>query len=165
MLVGGAAALLVLSAGIELVSVRRQLAAVRAERAALRERVARAMASRDSATVLETRLAVIASEIAGTPRWTAVIAGLSRDLPADASLTSFAASGDSIALAGQAAHAADVFEALRRHPGITGIRADAPIRREMAPDRAPVERFSVTVRMNRDGLLSTSVADDGGTAP
>ena len=146
-----AAALVVLSAVMELASPGHQLALVRAERAALRPNVARALASRDSATLLETQLSLVSAEVEKAPRWTGVIANLTRAVPQNAWLTSFVAAGDSVALVGQAADAADVFEALRRTPGVVGIRADGPIRREMSSgsDRMPVERFSVTVKLSR----------------
>jgi Tfp pilus assembly protein PilN len=105
------------------------------------------MAARDSATTLESQLGAVASEVRDAPRWTAVVANLTRRLPDGAWLQSLAASGDSVALVGEAAHAAEVFEALRRDAAFTGVRADAPIRREMAADRAPVERYGLTVRL------------------
>jgi hypothetical protein len=159
----GAAAMLLMAAGIELFGVRHQLATVRAERTALHPRVMQAMASRDSAAALETQLGAVAVEVSGAPRWTGVIANLTRMLPLDAWLTSITASGDSVSLVGEAARAADVFDALRRDSSIAGIRADAPIRREVTADRTPIERFSVTVRLTRAALTTMPVAEHDGS--
>lgn len=146
-LVLSAAAMLVVAAGVELWGVSRQLTAVRLERARLRGRVTRAMASRDSATMLEAQFGVVATLVRDAPQWTAVIVRLTRRLPDDAWLQSLSASGDSVSLVGEAEHAADVFEALRRDPMIAGLRADAPIRREITTDRAPVEHYGLTVSL------------------
>ena len=149
-----AAAMLVVAAGIELWGVQRQLAMVRAERALLRARVTRAMASRDSATSVESQLGVVATEVREAPRWTVVIANLTERLPGDAWLQSLAASGDSVTLVGESAHASEVFEVLRRDPAIAGVRADAPIRREMPADGAPVERLGLTIRLTPAALTT-----------
>jgi hypothetical protein len=146
------AAVLLLAAGVELWGTRRQLAIVRAERAALRDRVSRAMASRDSATALEAQLGAVVSEVSEAPRWTSVIARLADRLPDGAWLQSLSASGDSVSLVGASAQAGDVFEALRRDPAIAGVRADAPIRRETSGDRAPVEHYGVTIRLTRAAM-------------
>lgn len=142
-----AAAVFVLAAGLELWGAKRQLAQVRAERETLRARVTGAMASRDSAVALEAQLGAVATEVREAPRWTAVIAALTARLPNDAWLQSLTASGDSVSLVGESVHAAEVFETLRRDPAIAGVRADAPIRRESSADRAPVERYGLTVRL------------------
>lgn len=149
-----AATLLLAAAGVELWGVQRELALVRAERAELRGRVTRAMSSRDSATALEAQLGAVAGEVRDAPRWTAVVANLTQRLPDDAWLQSLAASGDSVALVGESTRAADVFEVLRRDPAIAGVRADAPIRREMTTDRAPVERFGLTLRLARSAFVA-----------
>jgi hypothetical protein len=161
----GAAAMLVLAAGLELWGVHRQLAATRRQRAAIGGAVSRAFASRDSTTALESQLGMLAAETRGAPRWTGVIADLAQRLPDDAQLVSLTASGDSVAIVGEAGHAADVFEALRRDPRVAGVRADAPIRREFTADRTPIERFSVTARLTAAGLTTVPAADTTGGVP
>lgn len=153
-----AAALVLLAAGVELWGVHRQLAAVERERAEIHARVERAIASRDSATTLEAQYAAVSSDAQTAPRWTAVLVDLTRALPGDAHLTSLMAAGDSVTLAGEATNAAAVFDALRRDLRIAGVRADAPIRREFAPDRTQVERFSVVVRLAAAGLTAMPAA-------
>lgn len=149
-----AAALALAAAGVELWGAHRQLSAVERERAAIHAQVERAIATRDSALMLEAQYAAVSSDASAAPRWTAVLAGLTRALPGDAHLTSLTAAGDSVMLAGEAERAADVFDALRRDPRIAGVRADAPIRREFAPDRSQVERFSVVVHLSPAGLTA-----------
>jgi hypothetical protein len=161
----GAAAMLVVAAGLELWGVHRRVRATQQERAGISAVVSRAFAKRDSATALESQLAMLAAETRAAPRWTGVIADLAQRLPGDAHLLSLSASGDSVAIVGEAAHAADVFEALRRDPRVAGVRADAPIRREFAADRTPVERFSVTARLTPAGLTTMPVADSSGAVP
>ena len=156
----GAAGLLLFSAGVELWGLHRQLAAVRRERAKLSAAVARAIVSRDSATALEAQLDALSAETRTAPRWTGVIADLTQQLPDDAHLLSLTAMGDSVAIVGEAAHAADVFEALRRDARVAGVRADAPIRREFTADRTPVERFSVTARLTPAALTTIPAMDE-----
>jgi hypothetical protein len=149
-----ATALALMAAGVELWGGHRQLAGLKQERATIHNHVERAIAARDSVTVLEAQFSVVATTAHAAPRWTAVLVDLTRALPDDAHLVSFAAAGDSIMLVGEAAHAADVFDALRRDVRIAGVRADAPIRREFGAGRSQVERFSVIARLTPAGLTA-----------
>jgi Tfp pilus assembly protein PilN len=157
-LIHAAAAMLLLAAGLELWGTYRQLAQVRAERAALRERVSRAMASRDSAATLEAQLGALSSEVRTAPRWSIAIARLADRLPGDAWLESLSAAGDSLSLVGASAQAGDVFEALRRDPAISSVHADAPIRRDMSSDRGTVEHYGVTIRLTPAALTTVPEA-------
>lgn len=149
-----AAAMLVVAAGVNFWGVHRQLMMVEAERARIRRDVARAMASRDRVVAVEAQLAVVAAQVQGAPRWTAVIANLTQFVPDHASLQSLTAAGDSVALVGESPRAADVLEQLRRDPAVTGLRADAPIRREVSADHPPIEHFAFTVRLAQSSLVS-----------
>lgn len=151
LLAGASAAVLVLGAGIILWGEHRELAAVRAHRAAIRAQVQGALAGRDTLIGLTEHVSTIAGLQRSTHEWSSVIALVAAALPLDASLTAFHGEADSIALEGQAAEAAGVFAAMRAAPGIAAVRASAPVRQEGGgPDGQPViERFVVTANLGR----------------
>lgn len=150
-LAGASAAVLILGAGIILWGEHRELAAVRAHRAAIRAQVLRALAGRDTLIGLSEHVSTIAGLQRSTHEWSGVIALVAAALPLDASLTAFHGEADSIALEGQAAEAAGVFAAMRAAPGIAAVRASAPVRQEGGgPDGQPViERFVVAANLGR----------------
>lgn len=150
--VAAAAALALASAGIELWGLRRELAALTAERARIAPAVATAMADREALGTLAERVQSLRSLAASAPRWSEVLADLAEALPDDASLLSFRGRGDSLGIEGVALHAAEVFTLLQSAPGIVGVRADAPIRQETAAGRPTVERFAVLAQLASETL-------------
>ena len=147
---GVAAALVVLAAGLELWGAQRELDAVLDSRAAMRSEVNQAMALRDGLMNLNERLAILASLEATAPRWSGVMATVAEHLPGDAHILAFRARGDSLVLEGIADRAAGVFEAMQIAPGVVGVRAEAPIRRELRDGERPIERFTLAAQLSRE---------------
>ena len=142
-----AAALLLLSAGLELWGTHRELDAVRHQRSAIRGTVAQAMELRETMEGIEARLTALAAAETGASRWSGIIAEVAEHLPSDAHLIGMRGTGDSLLLEGVAARAAGVFESLQLAPGVAGVRAAAPIRQEGQDSGAAVERFSLGARL------------------
>ncbi|MDZ4865172.1 MAG: PilN domain-containing protein [Gemmatimonadota bacterium] len=146
-LLAGAAALLLGAVGLVRWDLRQELAAVSTARAAVREEVAAALASRDSLELMRGTLTVLAQAETTAPRWTTLLGALASHLPDDGSLTSLEAVGDSVALEGQADEAGDVFVALRQASMVAWLQASSPIRQEADGDAPPIEHFTVTLRL------------------
>lgn len=142
-----AAGLLIAAAGFQRVGLHRELAAVRVARQAQHARVERALALRDSAAMLSSRLEALAKLERESPRWSAVIAQIASHLPDDAHLAGFRASGDSLFLDGQARDAAGVFTAMHDAPGLGVVSAAAPIRQEVVPGQPTVEHWTMLARV------------------
>lgn len=136
-------ALLMASAGLRLWSIRRQLDAVRVRRQTLHTRVETALALRDTVEALGSRLTDIGALEKSAPRWSAVISHIAEGLPITAYLSALRAQGDSLLLEGQGTSAAEVFADMRDTPGISAVRARTPIRQEIVPGQAPVERWTL----------------------
>jgi Fimbrial assembly protein (PilN) len=141
-----AAALLIVSSGLLLWGVKRELRATVAERAAIRSDVSQALGLRADISSLDSRSALIATLSSSTPRWSAVLSSIAQALPDDAHLTSIQAHADTVVLEGAAGRAAGVFEALQRDPDITAVHSNAPVRQQLQ-DGTPVERFTVAARL------------------
>jgi hypothetical protein len=139
--------MLLLSAGLELWGVKRELAAVEEERRAIRGVVAEAIELRQTVEGIQDRLDGLAVAEATSSRWSGVIADVADHLPADAHLISLRGAADTLVLEGVATRAAGAFEGLRGAPGVTGVRAEAPIRQESQDGGATVERFSLGARL------------------
>lgn len=150
-----AAALLLLAAGVNLWGERRELSAIRAQRAAHAESVRNALALQDTLLAAADRVIGVASADASAERWSAVIAQVAGALPPDAHLTAFRAELDSVSLEGQATNAAGVFAAMRMAPGFVAVRATAPVRQE-GTGEAVVERFLLGARVDLRAALGAS---------
>jgi hypothetical protein len=142
-----AAALVLVAGGARLWGMHRELDTVRGRRAELRARVTRALDARDTLQRLTLALETLAHLEASSPRWATVVAHVAHALPVDAHLTALRGSGDTLALEGRAARAADAFRAIGDAPGILSVRASAPIRQEVVPGQDPVERFALAARL------------------
>lgn len=146
----GAAASLALAAGVAFWGTQRELVAIRAQRTAIRQPVAQAMAVRLAMDSLEAQVRTLDDLAKGAPRWSVMIANIAESLPLDAHLAAFRGRPDTLQLEGMATRATGVFEALQHVPGIVGVRADAPIRQEQI-DAEQVERFSLTGQLVAEG--------------
>jgi Tfp pilus assembly protein PilN len=145
----GAAACLVLAAGVELVGQARELRALQGTRRTLTADLAVALQSRQAVERLVAQESVTRA-ISHAPKWTAILTSLAEALPFDASLTSVVAHHDSVHVEGIAANATEVLAAFRAVSGVRGVGADAPIRQE-DDEGARVERFSVTLLLGTAG--------------
>lgn len=161
-LAASAVALLAGAAGLEYHGLGRELEVVAGRRAEIRAGVEEALRAREVLTALDDRLAALRAIEATGPRWSDVVPILAEHLPRGAHLVALRAVGDSVVLEGAASNAAAVFEALRAAPGIDGVRADAPIRREVGEGGAPVEWFAVALRLApASGAAATDGVADG----
>jgi hypothetical protein len=142
-----AAALIVLAGVVGLWGVSRERSYIAGQRARLRTPVARALQTRDSLARLTERLATLHSAGATAPRWSALIASLSAELPDDAFLLSLRAGADTVRLEGSATRAAAVFDALVRVPGIRAVRPEEAIRQDVTARGATTERFVLSARL------------------
>jgi Tfp pilus assembly protein PilN len=132
---------------VELWGARRELGALRAQREALRPAVADAMAIRDSLGTVRGALETLASLEATAPHWSGFLTDVADYLPSGAHLLALRAAGDSAVLQGVAREAAGAFEAIRQIPDVSGVRAEAPIRQEIAADGTPREYFALGTKV------------------
>ncbi|HET6762735.1 MAG TPA: PilN domain-containing protein [Longimicrobiaceae bacterium] len=142
-LVAASALLLAAAGGVEMRTAHTALAAATMERARLRPQVSEAANARSTLEALRLRFAALSALESG-PRWPVVVASVAQHLPPDAHLTAFRAEGDSLVLEGEARRASAVFDAVRATPGVVGVHASAPVRREFSENGAAVERFALT---------------------
>ena len=140
---GVAAAALLLATLVHYAGVQRELASLQAARAAIRRQVDASLAERSSVDASYRQVAGLATAARNAQRWSLVLATLADYLPLDASLTAFRARGDSIFIDGVAERAAPVFDEIGRMPGVTGVRATAPVRRDAIEGETPLEHFSL----------------------
>jgi general secretion pathway protein K len=138
-----AVSIVCLAAALELWGVNRELRVVRAERERLRPRLATTLVGRTTVAQAYQHLSTLASFERGSPQLTAVITAITAQLPGDAYLTGLRARGDSLVIEGLADRAARVFDAIERTPGLTSVRAAAPVRREIVDDGVAKERFTI----------------------
>ena len=145
MIVAGAG-LFIGAAALELFGVQRELAAVIAQRAAMRDELVAVLARRDTVALLGERVAALRSAEAAAPRWSDAVALVAAYLPRGAHLLSLRAEGDSLLLDGVAHRAAPVLEAMTKAPAALTVRAQGSIRQELREDVGQVERFTLLVR-------------------
>lgn len=142
----GVAAALLLACALEVIGLRRDLAAIEARRAAIHPQVEQLLTARAAAQDLEARLRVLDSLDATRPRWVTSFDRLAAGLPHDAYLSGIRGAPDSLVIEGIAPQASLVFEALRSTPGIVSVRAEAPYRPETRPDGVAIEHFAFGTR-------------------
>ncbi|HEX6631059.1 MAG TPA: hypothetical protein VF048_08205 [Gemmatimonadaceae bacterium] len=138
--------LVLLAALLELWGLRRELAAVEAQRAALHTRVSGAAARRADAERAMAQLAELAALERDATHWPAVLAMLGERLPDDAYLVQLHGQGDSVVVEGLAGTAAGVFDALGGAPGVAGVRTAAPVRPDLE-EAGGLERFTLALRL------------------
>lgn len=142
-----AAALAVVAGGLELWGAHRELAAVSEQREILAPVVAQAMEIRATLTTAEDRISAARALDSTAPDWSGVLADVALHLPEDAYLAGLRGRADSLVLEGVAVRSAAVFEALGGMPGVVGVRAQSPIRREATREGNALERFTLAARL------------------
>jgi len=123
---------------------------VQAQRAALRPQISSTLVGRTTVETAFRQLASLRAAERTAPDWAGILAALSEHVPEDAFLTAFRGRGDSVVVDGLAAHAARVFDAIERTPGLTGVRAAAPVRREAPSGGGAMEHFTIAARRTAD---------------
>ncbi|HEY4131824.1 MAG TPA: PilN domain-containing protein [Gemmatimonadaceae bacterium] len=144
---GAAAAVLLLAAGVELWGVHHQLNLVRAERARLHPQITSTMLGRTSTDAMTRSLTSLYAVERASPQWSTVLTVLSESVPDDAYLTAIRARQDSLVIEGLADHAARVFDALSNSKLLTDVKAPAGVRRELQEDGKPLDHFQIAARI------------------
>jgi Tfp pilus assembly protein PilN len=145
---GAAAALFAVAAAIELWGVRHQLALVKAEREQLRPEIASTMVGRTTVDAAYRHLATLSVVERSSPHWSQVIGTLTDAVPDDAYLVALRTRDDSVIVDGLAERAKRVFDALEKADGLTGVRAAAPVRRELQEGGTDaLEHFVIAARV------------------
>lgn len=142
-----AAVLLVLAGALDLWGLQRERDLLRAVRRAEQAATSGALALREAAALRARHLEALTTARATAPRWTPVLARLAETLPADAYLTGLRAAADSVVIEGVAGSSAGVFNALHEMPGVSQVRALAPIRHERTDGEATIERFVIGLEL------------------
>jgi hypothetical protein len=155
---GAAAALLVIAAAIELWGVHHQLDVVRAERAKIRPQIASTMVGRTTVDAAYRSLATLNSIERAAPHWSTVIATLTDAVPQGAFLTAIRTREDSVIVDGLAERASLVFNAIETADGLVGVRAAAPVRRELQDGGDPLEHFTIAARVANPSASSATPA-------
>ena len=150
---GVAAVALMVTAFAQLWGTRRELAAVKAERARVKSAVGQVIDARRVIEDIERRLAALAPYEAGATRWSSVIAQLAAHLPRDAHLLSLAGSGDTVAVEGIALRAPGVVRAMQRAPGIDSVVASR-IQYDISDSGASTHRFELAMVLTPSDSLA-----------
>lgn len=140
-------ALLVASGLLELWGLKRELAAVQAERAQIRPQLQTTLTGRSNFETSNRKLSALFAAQRESPYLSGVIASVTDALPEGAHLLSFRARRDTLVLDGLATSSALVFEALENIPDLANVRSVAGIQRQLQDDGTALEHFTVQARM------------------
>ena len=150
-LFAASAGLLLLAALFSLMGEKRQLRAVQAERAAIKPQISATLVGRTSVESAFRQLSALAAAQRSATQWSAVIAGVSGHLDGQAYLTSMRGRDDSVLVEGIAVRASKAFDSLVRTPGLSSVRAAAPVRRESPQGGPALERFTIAAVVKHPG--------------
>jgi Tfp pilus assembly protein PilN len=148
---GVAIVLLVLSAVLDTVDLRRELDAVRAARVAHAAAVAEVMEARSVAVELEATATELETLRRDQPRWTLLLASLATGLPEKAYVTSLRAAGDSVYVELEGPDVSAAFDAVRQIPWLEGLRSVSPIQRQIGEGEL-TERFTASAMVSWSDL-------------
>jgi Tfp pilus assembly protein PilN len=154
-LAAAAAVLLTGAAGLELWGEQRELAALRAQRAAIRTEVGPLLAVRDSTNQVNDRIKRIDELRAGSSHLTAALIDLATLLPSNTYITAVHANGDSLVVEAAGAQAGGALQALRTSEVLTDIRLRGSVDRRMEEGAVTNERFTFTARVAPRPLVAT----------
>jgi hypothetical protein len=147
--------LLMLAGAFTLWGAKRQLHAVQAERAAIKPLISATLVGRTSVETAFRQLSSLAAAQRSAVQWSGIIAGVSAHLDDHAYLTSMRGRDDSLLVEGIAVRASKAFDSFAATPGLSGVHAAAPVRRE-SPQGAPaVERFTIAALVKNPGAASS----------
>jgi hypothetical protein len=152
--------LLMLAAIFALWGAKRQLRAVQAAREAIRPQISATLVGRTTVETAFRQLAALAAAQRSATQWSAVIAGVSAHLDEESYLTALRGRDDSLLVEGIAARASKAFDSMAGTPGLTGVHAAAPVRRESPTGGPAVERFTIAA-----GIAQRSAAAAAPPAP
>lgn len=149
-LAAAAVVLLAATVGLEFWGLRRELQAVRAERAAIAAEVAPLLLLQDSVARLNARVQAVAEVANSTPSYTRALLDIALLLPRDAHVTALQATGDTLTIQAVGARAGDAIEALREASSLRDVRLRGIIERELEAGTTAIERFTVMARLAED---------------
>lgn len=139
--------LLLGAALVELWGVKRELAAVQAERARIRPQLQSTLSGRTTFEASNRKLASLFEAQRETPYLSGVIASVTDALPAGAHLLSFRARRDTLILDGLAKNSGEAFAALEAIPGLVNVKSVGGVQRQLQDDGTALEHFTVQARM------------------
>jgi hypothetical protein len=143
-----ASALLLLGAALtELWGVKRELAAVQAERAKIRPQLQSTLTGRSTFEASNKKLSSLFEAQRETPYLSGVIASVTDALPQGAYLLSFRARRDTLVLDGLAKSSGEAFSALETIPGLANVKSVGSVQRQLQDDGTALEHFTVQARM------------------
>ncbi|MEO7363122.1 MAG: hypothetical protein ABI120_22505 [Gemmatimonadaceae bacterium] len=160
-LFAAAAVILAVAGGFTLWDVQRELAAVQMARAEIKPQLATTLLGRTSVETVSGQLQFLATTERNSPRWSIVIADLTKHLPDEAHLTAFRGWSDSVRFDGLAERAAAVFLTLSQAESFGGIKAAAAVRLEPQVDGSSLEKFTLVGKLRPRVFASTLVSDSG----
>jgi Tfp pilus assembly protein PilN len=135
------------AAAVELWGLQRELDAVLAERAAIREQVAPLLATRNSIDRIAAEAGAVHGLATRSPRWTRALFDLALLLPPDAHITSLHTTGDTLVVEATAARAGTALQALRKAGSLEDIRLLGTVERDLQAGTTASERFRFTARL------------------
>jgi len=146
-LIGIAAVVLMVAAGLQLWGAHRTLRGIRADRSAIAASVGPLILAQDSLNRLNQRIETIASLTDQSPRWTLGLVDLSLYLPPESYLTGLSVSGDTIEIEAAGDRAGEAIESLRRATNLWDVRLIENIERELENGETVVERYRLSARL------------------
>lgn len=148
MMIFAASIVLVVGAALlELWGVKRELAAVQAERARIRPQLQSTLSGRTTFEASNRKLASLFEAQREAPYLSGVIASVTDALPEGAYLLSFRARRDTLILDGLAKNSGEAFSALEAIPGLANVKSVGGVQRQLQDDGTALEHFTVQARM------------------
>ncbi|HET9425496.1 MAG TPA: PilN domain-containing protein [Gemmatimonadaceae bacterium] len=146
-LFGASVALLLGASLLELWGVKRELAAVQAERARIKPQLQTTLAGLSTFEASNRKLAALFAAQRETPYLSGVIASVTDALPESAYLLSFRARRDTLILDGLATSSAEAFAGLESVPELANVKSVGGVQRQLQDDGTALEHFTVQARM------------------
>jgi Tfp pilus assembly protein PilN len=153
--------LLIVTATVYTLDLRRELAATALARTAYAGALSEMLDQRGTLERLTEVAQNLDNRRRGTPRWTLLLTSLAEELPDGARLVSLRAGADSVHLDIAAPDAAAAFEAVRSIPWLTGFQATAPVQREVGAVSELTERISASASVSWVDLNGRVTSGDG----
>jgi hypothetical protein len=146
-LVAATVALLVGAALIELWGIKRELAAVQAERAKLKPQLQSTLSGRSTFEASNRKLAALYAAHREAPYLSGVIASVTDALPEGSHLLSFRARRDTLVLDGLAKSSGEAFAAIEAIPELANVKSVGGVQRQLQDDGTALEHFTIQGRM------------------
>lgn len=146
-IIGATVALLIAAALMELWGLKRELAAVQAERAGLKPQLESTLSGRSTFEASNRKLASLYAAHREAPYLSGVIASVTDALPEGAYLLSFRARRDTLVLDGLAKSSGEAFAAIEAIPELANVKSVGGVQRQLQDDGTALEHFTIQGRM------------------